>query len=210
MKQQNKLIKQLQENQLALTQGLEGNKLAITSGFDKMDEVKKSDILQLPGYDAIEHPEMKETEEPGLWISRNDLKLLLGGDKKDFTPEDENLEKITKEEYFEILSQNKLDNVKYGIKADINDPTKPILKVVEKVPSEDQKGVVLFGDTDLDRGLLGNAQRKILKNLKLKIPSQLLNEKLDVIKIYQNNADIHQDYFRDLISNKAIFTQKKE
>ena len=51
--QQNKLIKELQENQLALTQGLGGNKLAITSGFDKMDEVKKSDLQQLPGYEAI-------------------------------------------------------------------------------------------------------------------------------------------------------------
>ena len=39
--QQNKLIKQLQENQLALTAGFEGNRKAITSGFDKMDEVKK-------------------------------------------------------------------------------------------------------------------------------------------------------------------------
>ena len=38
--QQNKLIKQLQENQLALTEGFEGNRKAITSGFDKMDEVK--------------------------------------------------------------------------------------------------------------------------------------------------------------------------
>ena len=36
--QQNKLIKQLQDNQLALTEGLEGNRLAITQGFDKMDE----------------------------------------------------------------------------------------------------------------------------------------------------------------------------
>ena len=202
--QQNKLIKQLQENQLALTQGLEGNKLAITSGFDKMDEVKKSDILQLPGYDAIEHPEMEKTEEAGLWISRNDLKLLLGGDKKDFTPEDENLEKITKEQYFELLSQNKLDNDKYGIKTDLNDPTKPILKVVEK-----QKGVVLFDDTDLDRGLLGNTQIKILKNLKLKLPSELLKEKLNVITIYQNNADIHRDYFKDLLRNKAIFYTEK-
>ena len=94
--QQNKLIKQLQENQFALTEGLDKNRLAITSGFDKMDEVKKSDILQLPGYDAIEHPEMKETEEPGYWISRNDLKILFGGDKKDFTPEDEKFEKILK------------------------------------------------------------------------------------------------------------------
>ena len=207
--QQNKLIKQLQENQLALTEGLDKNRLAITSGFDKMDEVKKSDILQLPDYEAIEHPEMEKTGEAGLWISRNDLKLLLGGDKKDFTPEDENLEKITKEQYFELLSQNKLDNDKYGIKADFNDPTKPILKVVEKDLSEEQKGVDLFDDTDLNRGLLGDAQRKILKNLKLKLPSKLLNEKLEVIKLYQKNADIHQDYFRDLLRNKAIFYTEK-
>ena len=55
--QQNKLIKQLQENQLALTQGFEGNRKAITSGFDKMDEVKKWDLEQLPGYEAIEEPD---------------------------------------------------------------------------------------------------------------------------------------------------------
>ena len=60
--QQNKLIKQLQENQLALTAGFDKNRLAITSGFDKMDEVKKWDLQQLPGYEAIEEPE-KEPEE---------------------------------------------------------------------------------------------------------------------------------------------------
>ena len=66
--QQNKLIKQLQENQLALTEGLDKNRLAITSGFDKMDEVKKWDIEQLPGYEAIEEPETEEpeTEEPEM------------------------------------------------------------------------------------------------------------------------------------------------
>ena len=52
--QQNKLIEQLQKNQLALAEGFEGNRLAITSGFDKMDEVKKWDLQQLPGYEAIE------------------------------------------------------------------------------------------------------------------------------------------------------------
>ena len=57
--QQNKLIKQLQENQLALTEGLHKNRLAITSGFDKMDEVKKWDLEQLPSYEAIEEPEME-------------------------------------------------------------------------------------------------------------------------------------------------------
>ena len=50
--QQNKLIEQLQKNQLALTEGLEGNRLAITSDFD---------LLQLPSYKAVE--EEKEVEE---------------------------------------------------------------------------------------------------------------------------------------------------
>ena len=48
--QQNATIKQLQENQLALTEGLDKNRLAITQGFDKLDEVKKWDLQQLPGY----------------------------------------------------------------------------------------------------------------------------------------------------------------
>ena len=52
--QQNAMIKQLQENQLALTEGLDKNRLAITSGFDKMEEVKRWDMDQLPGYEAIE------------------------------------------------------------------------------------------------------------------------------------------------------------
>ena len=62
--QQNKLIKQLQGNQLALTEGLDKNRLAITSGFDKMDEVKKWDLQQLPGFEAIEEPELSEEKEP--------------------------------------------------------------------------------------------------------------------------------------------------
>ena len=50
------MIKQLQENQLALTQGLNRNRLAVTEGFDKMDEVKRWDLTQLPGFEAIEEP----------------------------------------------------------------------------------------------------------------------------------------------------------
>ena len=56
-KEQNAMIEQLKDNQLALTEGLNKNRLAITQGFDKMDEVKKRDLQQLPGYEAIEEPE---------------------------------------------------------------------------------------------------------------------------------------------------------
>ena len=61
-KEQNAMIKQLQENQLPLTEGLNKNRLAITSCFDKMEEVRKYDFDQLPRFEATEHPE-KETEE---------------------------------------------------------------------------------------------------------------------------------------------------
>ena len=62
--QQNATIEQLKKNQLALTQGLNQNRMAITEGFDKMDEVKKWDMAQLPGFEAIEEP--KEDEGPKI------------------------------------------------------------------------------------------------------------------------------------------------
>ena len=112
--QQNAMIKQLQENQLALTEGLDKNRLAITRGFDKMEEVRRSDLQQLPGIEAIEHPEKEfgeeySQEEPEYWISINDLKLLLGGEESDFTQEDEKLSSITKEGLDAVLKQKKIE-----------------------------------------------------------------------------------------------------
>ena len=61
--QQNKTLAQLQANQLALTQGLNQNRMAITEGFDKLDEVKKWDLAQLPGFEAIEESKEDEDED---------------------------------------------------------------------------------------------------------------------------------------------------
>ena len=73
--QQNATIAQLQANQLALTQGLNQNRLAITEGFDKMDEVKKWDLAQLPGFESIEEPKeddgvLPSTSNEGLKIAK--------------------------------------------------------------------------------------------------------------------------------------------
>ena len=78
--QQNATIAQLKKNQLALTQGLNQNRLAITEGFDKLDEVKKWDLAQLPGFEAIEEP--KEDEEVLPSTSEEGPKIAK------FTPED--------------------------------------------------------------------------------------------------------------------------
>lgn len=47
------MIKQLQANQLAITNNLNWNRLAIEEGFDKLDDVKRWEMQQLPGFEAI-------------------------------------------------------------------------------------------------------------------------------------------------------------
>ena len=82
--QQNKLIKQLQENQLALSAGFEGNRKAITSGFDKMDEVKKWDLELLPGYEAtLDVDEESEKKDEGEEESVKKPKITTLEYKKD-------------------------------------------------------------------------------------------------------------------------------
>ena len=90
------MIEQLQKNQLALTEGLDKNRLAITQGFDKMNEIKKWDLQQLPGYEAIEQPEeffdakevQKDEYSSVLKISNKDLNIILGDD---IYPDDDRL-----------------------------------------------------------------------------------------------------------------------
>ena len=107
---------------------------AVTSGFDKMDEVKKWDLSQLPGFEAIEEPD-KETEEDDeeeddeeykYLISKNHLKLLFGGKESDFTQEDESLFYITRKQLDRVLSKNRLNEDKYELK--LIDPEKKYTK----------------------------------------------------------------------------------
>ena len=63
MKKQDSQIKQLQDNQEAITNKLNQNRLAITEGFDKLDEVKRWDLQQLPGFAATEDSQEKSEDE---------------------------------------------------------------------------------------------------------------------------------------------------
>ena len=138
--QQNKLIKQLQENQLALTEGLDKNRLAITSGFDKMDEVKKWDLQQLPGYEAIEESEeskaieepegIEDEENPEYKLTINDFNIINGIEPNYSDPEGEKLINITKKSLDSILSQGSFNQNKYLLKN--IDPNKRLLKVMKK------------------------------------------------------------------------------
>ena len=50
---------------------------------------------------------------------------------------------------------------------------------------------------------------KILEELKLPLPSKIKNQKLEDIRIFQKNAEVHLDYFKTLLKNKAFFYTEK-
>ena len=200
-----------------MTEGLDKNSLAITQGFDKMDEVKKWDLQQLPGFEAIEEPEKEFGEEFGeeysqeernYFISINDM-LKMEGRENEIEESGEGLIPVSKSELDFIFSKGKFNQDKYSLR--FIDPERTILKIVEKDDSskEPKKGVVTFGDSDLDKGLLNKKSVDVLKELKLPLPSNIKNKKHEDIEIFQKNSEIHLEYFRNLLSNKAYFYTEK-
>ena len=216
--QQNKLIKQLQDNQLALTDGFEGNRKAITSGFDKMDEVKRWDLSQLPGLEASEEPEMEEEEEEeeeekgeedetiekikeiqNLIIKKNDLsKKLIEESEEKF--KDANIEE-GKELYNKAKEQLKEVNV---LQREIKRLKKFLYKETEE-KQEPPKRVISFNDSDLDSGLNTAASVKLLKKTGLPLPSTIKNVNYNVIKSYKKKAEYLLADFQDSLVNKANF-----
>ena len=81
--QQNSTIAQLKANQLALTQGLNQNRLAITEGFNKMDEVKKWDLAQLPGFESIEESTSDEGPKIAKFKAEDLDRYLMSKDSQD-------------------------------------------------------------------------------------------------------------------------------
>ena len=129
--QQNATIAQLKANQLALTQGLNQNRMAITEGFDKLDEVKKWDLDQLPGFEATEEPKDEEvlpsTSEEGPKIAKFTPEDL---DRNLMNEEAQDILKVNKyyklpSEYFEEDVSN-IDKVIEEVKEDLEETSKAI------------------------------------------------------------------------------------
>ena len=121
--QQDATIKQLKANQLALTQGLNQNRLAITEGFDKMDEVKKWELAQLPGFEAIEEPK----EDEGAKIAKFKLedldRNLMSKETQDILKTNE-YHKLPSEYFEEDVST--IDKVIEDVNEDLEDTSKAI------------------------------------------------------------------------------------
>ena len=173
--QQNATIAQLKRNQLALTQGLNQNRLAITEGFDKLDEVKKWDLAQLPGFEAIE--ESKEDEEDLPSTSDEESKIAK------FKAEDLNRNLMSKEtqDILKINEYHKLPPEYF--KEDISTIDKVIDDVNEDL--EDTRKAIK-NTASIERGRNGYELAKpISKNPRQNTLSYI--NKFNVLSIYSTN-----------------------
>ena len=193
--QQNKLIEQLQKNQLALTEGLNKNRLAITSGFDKMDEVKKWDLQQLPGFEATEEPELSEEKEPlsegNYSMANDDLFYLTGLEEYNKS----GTSKITLKE-LKDLEDKYAFLIKDDYKIDyFGDPKYKVLHVIRKNEEEEpSKRIISFDDADLDKGLNNAVADKILKENDLPRPKLIKKESFKTIKLTKTNLKIYSKF----------------
>ena len=209
--QQNKLIKQLQENQLALTQGFESNRKAITSGFDKMDEVKKWDLGQLPGYEAIEEA---DEEYESLGISEK-IKILNARIKKNYNTlgelndlenkaveegnEDE--EKYYIKKYEEVLRENK----------ELEKERKILQKILEKESGESVEKPKIttleYKKDEMDKFLNNKESIDLLNFYGLKLPSKYKDSMDELQKAFEKGMQETANLKKDI---KHVAEYKKD
>ena len=190
--QQNATIAQLKKNQLALTQGLNQNRMAITEGFDKLDEVKKWDLMQLPGFEAIEEPKeddgvLPSTSEEGPKIAK-------------FTPEDLNKNLMNKEaqDILKVNEYHKLPSEYF--EEDVSTIDKLIENVNEDLveTSKSIKNTAIF-EPDSNGYLLAKpVNRKPHKNT-----LDLIN-KYNVLSIYASNLS-NLRYYKEKSGSGMIY-----
>ena len=190
--QQNATLAQLKANQLALTHGLNQNRMAIDEGFDKLDEVKKWDMAQLPGFEAIEEP--KEDEEVLPSTSKEGPKIAK------FTPEDLN-RNLMKKEAQDILKVNEYHKLPSDyFEEDVSTIDKLIINVNEDLvdTSKSIKNTAIF-EPDSNGYLLAKpVNRKPHKNT-----LDLIN-KYNVLSIYSTNL-INLRYYKEKSGSGIVY-----
>ena len=166
-----------------------------------MDEIKKWDLQQLPGYEAFEEPEAIEEpetiEEPEevpedetqYTISFKDLNKIFGHDKY---PNDDKIVNINKKTLDGIINTYDFFNQnKYEIK--IVDPNTRLLKVVNKQP------ILTYDKNEMDKNLMNKEAIDLLLFHSLKLPSEYKNTTLEEIqeafKKSQKILSMYEDKF---------------
>ena len=201
--QQNKLTKQLQDNQLALTQGLEGNRKAITSGFDKMDEVKRWDLQQLPDFEAIEEPEKEELEKKPYEsklrdtdfynITHRNLNKLIG---EKIYPDDDEKEIMTVKDILKIHKKNPIVT-----RLRFNHPTKEVFLDADKPKIT----TVTYEKDEMDKYLNNKESIDLLNFYGLKLPSEYKDKSLEEFQKAYDKGMIETANLKESIKNVAKY-----
>ena len=145
-----------------------------------MDEIKKLDLQQLPGYEAIEEPEeteaieepegIEEDENPNYFLSINDLKIINGDDPDYQDPYGEKIVPIRRKTLDGILSNGNFNQNKYVL--NIVDENENLLKV-EKKPT-----ILTYNKNEIDKNLMNKESIDLLNFLSLKPPSEYKDKSL--------------------------------
>ena len=196
-----------------MTQGFEGNRKAITSGFDKMDEIKRWDLQQLPGYeatlDAIEEPEMEEEEEekPELRdtdkynITDRNLNKLYG---KKLYPDDDEKENMT------VRDINKYNPHLCSRVLRFGQRTKEVF--VEEGEEETVKKpkitTVTYGKEQMDKYLNNKESIDLLYFYGLELPSKYKDKSLEEFqKAFDEGLNVAAEYKKSI---KDVAKYKKD
>ena len=160
--------------------------MAITEGFDKLDEVKRWDLAQLPGFEAIEEPKEDDVEERPK-IAK-------------FTPEDLDRNLMTKETQ-DILKVNEYHKLPSEY---FEDDVSTIEKVIEDVhedlveTSKAIKNTAIFEHDSNGYLLAKPVNKKPHKNT-----LDLIN-KYNVISIYAKNLS-NLRYYKEKSGSGMIY-----
>ena len=186
--QQNKLINQLQDNQLALTEGLDKNRLAITCGFDKMDEVKKWDLQQLRSYeatlDAIEEPEKEDEAE----VIKEKIKIIDARINQEIDSSNKLVDlankakeegKIELRDYYVDRSKEQLYRIR-----ELEKERKRLQKIIDEEFKEESvkkpiTTTVTYGKEQMDKYLNNKETVDLLNFYSLKLPSEYKDKSLE-------------------------------
>ena len=145
--QQNATIAQLKANQLALTQGLNQNRMAITEGFDKLDEVKRWDLAQLPGFEAIEESKKDDGVLPSTSDEGPKIAKFKAEDLDRYLNSKESQEILKNNEYHKLPSEYFKEDVSTIDKVieDVNDDLEITSQAIKNTAifTRDPNGYVL-------------------------------------------------------------------
>ena len=196
--QQNKTLKQLQANQLALTQGLDQNKLAINEGFDKLNEIKRWDLKQLPGFDAIEDPPKKDEDDLPSTSEEGSKKIVkfTSDDIDRYLTNKEAQDILKVNEYHKLPSEyfeedvSTIDNLIDGVNNDLEEFNKRLKNTADFV--RDENGYFLAEPKSK------NPRKETLNNIKNYNILSIYATNLSNLKYYKTKSGSGMNIFNNV------------